>query len=161
MLPDFSFDHRRRFFRFSIHHGVEHITPRSVFMNYKLPEQAPLTFAEAQDRVDKWIAQFEEGYFPSFIQLARLSEELGELARAVSYAEGAKKLKSTDKYEEVANVEEELGDLLLVLICFANGHHISLDTLMQKTLLKIDARDKTRWTPIQNTTQSSDTDPVQ
>lgn len=146
---------------FSIHHGVRHSTPRSVFMNYKLPDQAPLTFAEAQDRVDHWIAQFEEGYFPSFIQLARLSEELGELARAVSYAEGAKKLKSTDKYEEVANVEEELGDLLLVLICFANGHHISLDTLMQKTLQKIDARDRTRWTPIHDPGHSSTPDSAQ
>lgn len=117
-------------------------------MNYKLPEDIPLTFAEAQARVDRWIAQFEEGYFPSFVQLARLSEELGELARAVSYAEGAKKLKASDKFEEVANVEEELGDLLLVLICFANGHHIALDQLMHKTLQKIDARDKTRWTPV-------------
>ena len=74
-------------------------------MNYELPKDAPLTFADAQERVDKWIAQFEEGYFPSFIQLARLTEELGELARAVSYAEGAKKLKSTDVYEEVANID--------------------------------------------------------
>lgn len=120
-------------------------------MKYKLPETAPLTFAEAQARVDRWISQFEEGYFPSFVQLARLSEELGELARAVSYAEGAKKLKATDKFEDVANVEEELGDLLLVLICFANGQHIALDQLMHKTLLKIDARDKNRWTPIPET----------
>ena len=88
-------------------------------MNYELPKDAPLTFADAQERVDKWIAQFEEGYFPSFIQLARLTEELGELARAVSYAEGAKKLKSTDVYEEVANVEEELGDLLLQVMMHA------------------------------------------
>ena len=114
---------------------------------YNLPKDAPVTFDAAQERIDQWISQYEQGYFPSFIQLARLSEELGELARAVSYAEGAKKLKATDKFEEVANVEEEVGDLLLVLICFANAHHISLGSLMQKTLEKIDARDKTRWTP--------------
>ena len=34
---------------------------------------------ELQNKVDAYINQFEEGYFPPFEMLARLSEEVGEL----------------------------------------------------------------------------------
>ncbi|MEX0935426.1 MAG: nucleotide pyrophosphohydrolase, partial [Gemmatimonadota bacterium] len=40
---------------------------------------------EAQERVDVWISQFEEGYWPPLVNLARLTEEVGELARELNH----------------------------------------------------------------------------
>lgn len=102
-----------------------------------------LTFDDAQKRVDTWIAQFEEGYFPPLVQISRLTEELGELSRAVSHDIGVKKPKPG---EQSGSIEEELGDLLFVLTCLANSRNISMADVFEKTLAKIDARDTSRWT---------------
>lgn len=102
-----------------------------------------LTFDDAQKRVDNWISKFEEGYFPPLVQIARLVEELGELSRAVSHQTGVKKPKNN---EDLHSVEEELGDLLFIITCFANAQNISLAEIFEKTLNKIDARDTSRWT---------------
>lgn len=102
-----------------------------------------MTFDEAQKRVDYWISQFEEGYFPPLVQIARLTEELGELSRAVSHETGVKKPKTG---EQAGSVEEELGDMLFVLTCLANSRNISMAEVFEKTLAKIDARDTSRWT---------------
>jgi NTP pyrophosphatase (non-canonical NTP hydrolase) len=45
---------------------------------------------EAQARVDAWISQFEEGYWPPLHNLARLVEEVGELARELNHRYGSK-----------------------------------------------------------------------
>ena len=37
----------------------------------------------AQREVDAYISQFKEGYFPPLVNLARLTEEVGELASAL------------------------------------------------------------------------------
>lgn len=47
-----------------------------------------LTFREAQEEVDAWISSFREGYFPPLLMLARLAEELGELARVLAHRHG-------------------------------------------------------------------------
>ena len=39
------------------------------------------TIADLQQTIDAWIGQFEEGYWPPLANLARLTEEVGELAR--------------------------------------------------------------------------------
>ena len=103
----------------------------------------PLSFNDAQSRVDNWISQFEEGYFPPLAQLARIIEEVGELSRAVSHQTG---IKIPKKSESLHSVEEEFGDLLFVLICFANAQNISLETAFNNTLAKIIDRDTSRWT---------------
>lgn len=102
-----------------------------------------MTFDEAQNRVHQWISKFEEGYFPTFEQLARIVEEVGELARAISHREGVKKPKPN---ESLHDIEEEFGDLMFVLICFANAHHIRIETAVEKTIQKIETRDTARWT---------------
>ena len=102
-----------------------------------------MTFDEMQKRIDDWISQFEEGYFPPLVQMARLMEELGELARSVSHELGAKKPKTGEKLH---SVEEELGDLLFVLFCFANERKIRVSDVLEKTLEKFDKRDTSRWT---------------
>lgn len=103
-----------------------------------------LTFDQAQQRVDQWISQFKEGYFPPLVQIARLAEELGELARAVSHQTGTKIPKPG---EELHDTREEVGDLLFVLTCFANSQNISLAEVLEDTLNKIARRDASRWTP--------------
>ncbi len=74
-----------------------------------------LTMQVLQQRVDDYIGQFKEGYFPPFELLARLTEELGELSREVQDVYGQKKKKST---EDTNSIEEELGDFFLCTSLF-------------------------------------------
>ena len=98
-----------------------------------------------QMEVDAYISQFKEGYFSPLAMLARMTEELGELAREVNhyYGEKPKKTSETEKA-----VEEELGDLLFVLICFANSLKIDLEDAHDYVMHKFNTRDKNRWTRI-------------
>ena len=75
--------------------------------------------------------------------LARLTEELGELSREVQHVYGMKKKKIN---EAVKSLEEETGDLLFVLICFANQQGIELDVALEKVMAKFQSRDANRWT---------------
>ncbi len=101
------------------------------------------TIQQMQKEVDDYISQFKEGYFPPLSMLARMTEELGELAREVSHTYGDKKKKATEKE---GSVEEELGDMLFVLICFANAMNIDLQQSHDVVINKFNTRDKNRWT---------------
>jgi NTP pyrophosphatase (non-canonical NTP hydrolase) len=103
------------------------------------------TLKESQDVVDKYISQFKEGYFSPLAMIARLTEELGELAREVNHHYGEKPKKST---EDVKTIEEELGDMFFVLICLANSLNIDLDNSLKTVMDKFETRDKDRWTRI-------------
>lgn len=48
------------------------------------------SLAELQREVDDYISQFKEGYFSPLSMLARMSEEVGELAREVNHTYGEK-----------------------------------------------------------------------
>ncbi len=102
-----------------------------------------LTFEEAQARVAAWVSQYEEGYFPPLVQVSRLVEELGELARAISHETGVKKPKPG---EELHGVDGEIGDLIFVLVCLANSRGADLGDIFEKTMSKIERRDAQRWT---------------
>lgn len=103
------------------------------------------TMDEMQKEVDAYISQFKEGYFSPLAMLARLTEELGELAREVNHYFGEKPKKPTEKEK---TIEEELGDLLFVLICFANSMDISLTDAHNIVMEKFNTRDRNRWTRI-------------
>lgn len=105
-------------------------------------EQAK-TMKNLQDEVHDYISGFEEGYFPPMEMLARLTEELGELSREVQHVYGVKKKKAS---EEIKTLEEETGDLLFVLICFANSQGISLEEALMGVMNKFKERDADRWT---------------
>jgi NTP pyrophosphatase (non-canonical NTP hydrolase) len=96
-----------------------------------------------QQRVDAWISQFEEGYFHPLTNLARLSEEVGELAREVNHRFGQKTKK---KEEPEGDLAMEMADILFVLICMANREGIDLDQAFDKMMEKVEKRDTTRWT---------------
>ena len=96
-----------------------------------------------QQRVDRWIAQFEEGYFHPLTNLARLTEEVGELAREVNHRFGQKTKK---KDEPETDLGMEMADVLFVLICMANREGIDLDEAFERMMAKVEARDTSRWT---------------
>jgi len=104
------------------------------------------TMADLQLEVDQYISQFKEGYFSPLALMARLTEELGELAREVNHYYGEKKKKPTEK---VKTIEEEVGDMLFVLICFANSLNIDLEEAHNLVMEKFNTRDKDRWTRIE------------
>lgn len=108
---------------------------------------------DMQNRVDQYISQFKEGYFSPLSMLARFTEEIGELAREVNHHYGEKPKKSS---EDDNTIEAELGDLLFVMICFANSQNISLTEAFEKTMQKIESRDKDRWTRIENQEDNND-----
>jgi NTP pyrophosphatase (non-canonical NTP hydrolase) len=102
-----------------------------------------MSLRESQDRVDHWVSQFEEGYFHPLTNIARLSEEVGELAREVNHRFGQK----TRKPEESAgDLGMEMADILFVLICMANREHIDLQDAFDRMMAKVEQRDANRWT---------------
>lgn len=103
------------------------------------------TLEEMQQEVDQYIGQFKEGYFSPLAMLARLTEELGELAREINHYYGEKPKKSTEKEKAI---EEEIGDLLFVTICLANSLQIDLQEAHDIVMNKFNTRDKDRWTRI-------------
>jgi NTP pyrophosphatase (non-canonical NTP hydrolase) len=103
-----------------------------------------MTIAEAQAAVDAWISQFEEGYWPPLSNLARLTEEVGELARELNHRYGHKP-KKTD--EPDADIGLELADIMFVLIAIANEQKIDLSASFDQVMEKYKVRDAGRWTP--------------
>ena len=93
--------------------------------------------------MDRWIGQFEEGYFPPLANVARLAEEVGELARAVNHRFGPKKKKPG---EDDGAIAAELADILFVVICLANSQQIDLDAAFTQMLATVTVRDAGRWT---------------
>lgn len=104
------------------------------------------TMKDMQKEVDAYISQFKEGYFSPLAMLARLTEEMGELAREINHYYGEKPKKSTEKER---TIEEELGDVLFVMICMANSLNIDLETAHNIVMEKFNTRDKDRWTRIE------------
>lgn len=102
-----------------------------------------MSFAPIQKEVDEWISQFEEGYFAPLPMLARLTEEVGELARVLMHRHGGKKPKQG---EPEGDLGEEIADAIFVLICMANSMNVDLDEAFAAMMAKYRERDSDRWT---------------
>ena|SRR5258708_7730157 len=90
-------------------------------------------------------AFFKENNWPYWEPLAiatRLFEEGGEFARMVNHLHGPKKKKLS---EEEQDIEQEMGDIIYTLICYANSHNLDLDRAIEKSFAKVMTRDKDRW----------------
>ena len=102
-----------------------------------------MSLRDAQQRVDSWINQYEEGYFDPLTNLTRLAEEVGELAREINHRFGQK----TKKPGEVeGDLGMEMADILFVLICMANREGIDLQEAFDRMMKKVECRDDARWT---------------
>lgn len=102
-----------------------------------------MAFKEAQKQVDDWVTQYDPAYWKPLEQLARLTEEVGELAREMNHQFGAKRKKSN---EATNSLEQELVDVIFTTICIANSNNIDLDKSWNKMVEeKMQKRDKNRF----------------
>lgn len=100
------------------------------------------SLASMQEEVDTYIQQFKAGYFSPLAQMARLTEEVGELAREVNHYYGEKPKKMSEEQNTVA---EELGDVLFVTMIMANSLDIDLTEVFEKNMNKFNHRDRYRF----------------
>jgi len=81
---------------------------------------------ETQKIVDKRIQELG-GYWQPLSMLARITEELGELARAINIKYGEKKAKSK---EDGRDLEKELADVMFTLFAIANRCGVNLEEVL-------------------------------
>jgi len=97
---------------------------------------------DAQKQVDDCIKNSSYSYWEPLAQLARLTEEVGELAREINHRYGPKTKKST---EEVREIEDEIGDIIFTLACLANSTGVDMEKGLQGAIEKASGRDKNRY----------------
>ena len=101
-------------------------------------QPGPLT--ELQAGVTTWAARYWDGaYWPPLANLARLTEEVGEIARIVNQTHGPTRVKATDVQAEAGG---ELADALFALLCLANSLEVDLQAAWEATLEKYRTRDE-------------------
>lgn len=82
-----------------------------------------MEISEAQKQVDEFIKSYG-GYWTPLSMMARITEEVGELARAMNIKHGQKK----SKFEgDGRNLEQELADVFFTTIAMANNEGIDLE----------------------------------
>lgn len=101
-----------------------------------------MKISEAQQAVDAYIGQFKAGYWPPLSNLARLVEEVGELARELNHRYGDKPKKPGEPEQDLAL---ELADILFVIIAISNEQKIDLEDAFRRVLEKYGVRDADRW----------------
>jgi NTP pyrophosphatase (non-canonical NTP hydrolase) len=106
-----------------------------------MPEK---TMKDLQTAVDEWVQTVGGGYWSAHANLARISEEVGELARLINHAYGPKPKKPTEAIQELG---EELADILFAIICLANSEQIDLEASFEGVLAKVWHRDRDRYRP--------------
>lgn len=101
------------------------------------------TVNEFQAEVDTWIQTVGGGYWSPLVNLARIAEEVGELARLVNHQFGPKPKKASEASQELG---EEMADIIFAIICMANSQGIDLESSLQKVIDKVWERDRHRFT---------------
>ena len=101
------------------------------------------TLGQFQAEVDTWIDSVGGGYWSPHANVARIAEEVGELARLVNHLYGPKPKKETESAQELG---EELADILYAVICLANSQGIDLEQSLVQVIDKVRRRDHSRYT---------------
>ena len=96
---------------------------------------------DLQNSIDQWIAE-NGGYWDEMSLLARLTEEVGELAREYNHRFGAKKKKAS---EAESNIQGELADILWLILCMANQQGIDMTEAFEQVMTKLKVRDAGRF----------------
>lgn len=100
------------------------------------------TLREWQNMVDEWVQTDGGGYWAPMSNLARVAEEVGELARILNHLYGEKPKKPT---EEAQDLGIEICDIIFALICLANREGIDLEESFEKMMTKYRIRDRDRY----------------
>ena len=93
-----------------------------------MSESEQRSLQSMQTEVDDYIQQFKTGYFSPLGQMARLTEEVGELAREVNHYYGEKQKKQTKTKDSIRGTWR----CLFVLISMANSLEIDLTEVLKK-----------------------------
>lgn len=101
-----------------------------------------LTLRDAQALVDAWMREQGWSYWHPLAQLARMTEELGEVARVVNHLYGEKPKKPDEPEQDLGL---EMADLLYTMICLANAKGVDLQEALERTLDKYRGRDSDRY----------------
>lgn len=97
---------------------------------------------QIQARIDEILQGYEKPYWHPLSNVARLSEEVGEVARIINHKYGDKPKKAS---EDADDLEDELADVLWTVICLANQEGIDLDKGIERAIDKLLIRDKDRF----------------
>ena len=101
------------------------------------------TLGDIQHEVDYLIREeWQSTYWTPLSSLARLTEEVGELAREINHSYGEKPKKGS---EEQGNIATEMGDILFILASLANSIGVDLDSAFEAVMAKYQGRDAQRW----------------
>jgi NTP pyrophosphatase (non-canonical NTP hydrolase) len=102
------------------------------------------TLQDIQHEIDTLIKEeWHSHYWAPLSSLARLTEEVGELAREVNHTYGEKPKKDSEGQGSIA---AEMGDILFILASLANSLSIDLDDAFEQVIAKYQRRDAERWT---------------
>ena len=98
-----------------------------------------------QEQINRWIQTHGVRYFAPLTNLGILTEEVGELARLMVRSSGEQSWRKNTKPSSVQEaLEEELSDIIWVVCCLANQHHIDLSEALSRNIEKKTRRDITR-----------------
>src|SRR5215831_327239 len=101
------------------------------------------TLAEIQQEIDHLIKEeWHSDYWAPLSSLARLTEEVGELAREINHRYGEKPKKASEQDSDIAT---ELADILSIVAALANSLGIDLDVAFSQAMNKYRQRDALRW----------------
>jgi len=101
------------------------------------------TLQDVQQEIDHLVKEeWHSHYWAPLSSLARLTEEVGELAREINHLYGEKPKKAT---EAEGSISKELGDILYIVASLANSLDIDLDTAFNEVMQKYRIRDAKRW----------------
>ncbi|MGH7241175.1 MAG: nucleotide pyrophosphohydrolase [Candidatus Saccharimonadales bacterium] len=101
-----------------------------------------MTLREYQKQIDDILQGYEKPYWHPLSQLARMTEEVGEVARILNHQYGDKPKKASETPDDLS---DELGDVLWTLICLANSEGVDLESTIQRSVEKLTVRDADRF----------------
>ena len=99
-----------------------------------------ITLRDAQAQVDRWITTIGRRYFSPLTNMAILTEEVGEVARAMSRIYG----EQSAKEGETIDIADELADVMWVVMALANQTGVDLTEAFRRNIEKKTLRDASR-----------------
>ena len=101
------------------------------------------SLGDVQQEIDQLIKEeWQSNYWSPLSSLARLTEEVGELAREINHSYGEKPKKAS---EDAGDIATEMGDILFILASLANSTGVDLDSAFGEVMAKYRHRDAQRW----------------